>query len=608
MSILSTIIAAALAAAVGFIAGKKFFSSAGSPATVSATTHKSRRESSDLLGLSEDTGFAAQQLVWGMNQYRKSLTHLNELAENISQNTETNAARLEEMTASIQEIAKSANDVLAASKSSAKACNSTTELARQHHNNISNMAALMNKVTDIMEKAVGDIRRLNESSDQIGSFVIKIRNIASQTNLLALNAAIEAARAGENGRGFAVVAEEIRKLAVESEASTKEIETIVKNIIGNTANVTKNMENGNDNIKLAESQAVSAASAMSDFITDIQNIEKTIDNLCELSDSQRSTTDAVAQAIETISTATLHIAASASESSAQFRSQQKNIAELFNHAENVRVAAEKLQSVAAEEKQANELIFGINPFVAPEIIKKNYLPILNAVTAKIGCKARIVIVSDYDALGSSIASGKADIGWFSPFAYVSARNKTDLVPLATPKVNNSTSYEGYIITHRNRQINSLDELKGKRFGFVDKKSASGYIYPTALLASHGKTPDTFFSDTLFLGSHNQVIEAVLNGTIDAGATYSEAFAEAAKSGLNTNDIQIIARTEPIPKDVIAARSAIGDDKIQALIEAFSQLSDTKAEYSFLKQAHINSFVKTSDENYNVVRQAARLAN
>ena len=145
-------------------------------------------------------------------------------------------------------------------------------------------------------------------------------------------------------------------------------------------------------------------------------------------------------------------------------------------------------------------------------------------------------------------------------------------------------------------------MKGKSFAFVDKKSASGYVYPRAALLENGKDPEHFFSSTSFLGSHNKVIDAVISGEVQAGATYSEAF-EAAGAKADAN-LDIIFMTDPIPKDVIAAAPAIPQDVVAMLTKSFEAVRPGNSECAAAMEAsHINGFVDTKDSDYDVVRRA-----
>ena len=137
--------------------------------------------------------------------------------------TESVAAAVTEMGATIKEIVSNTED--AASKAL-----SSNENAEQGSIQVNMTIDSIRFLSDKLDTAVSDVNALAEESKNVGSVLDVIRGIAEQTNLLALNAAIEAARAGEHGRGFAVVADEVRTLAMRTQESTKEIENIVTSL------------------------------------------------------------------------------------------------------------------------------------------------------------------------------------------------------------------------------------------------------------------------------------------------------------------------------------------------------------------------------------------
>ena len=100
----------------------------------------------------------------------------------------------------------------------------------------------MNQIRENIQETSKRIKRLGESSQEIGNIVELIKGIADQTNILALNAAIQATSAGEAGRGFAVVADEVKRLADRSSNATKRIESLVKTIQTDTNEAVASME------------------------------------------------------------------------------------------------------------------------------------------------------------------------------------------------------------------------------------------------------------------------------------------------------------------------------------------------------------------------------
>ncbi|WP_371371980.1 phosphate/phosphite/phosphonate ABC transporter substrate-binding protein [Sporomusa aerivorans] len=559
----------------------------------------------DMFGMAGDLAFISQQLVWEMQQSKAALNKLGELSKAVAGESESNASSIQETAAGIQETAAAAGVVAGSSQEVLAQCMASLELAVRSQEEFIKVTNTMTDVARIVEGAARAVEDLNAASQHISEFTDKIQGIASQTNLLALNAAIEAARAGEHGGGFAVVAQEVRTLAGESAQVTQEVNLVVNDITRRTKEVTTTMLAGRDKLTGIESMARNSTQSMQAIVDNLTGIGNTLKHLCQLSETQSLTTEQMATVVDGIGAATVEIASHTQAIQASVGLQQESLEQVFGHAKTITVMADKLQEVAVLFKSPEEIVFGVNPFTIPQVIRETYVPILEAVAGKIGLQARVIIVSDYDALGRAMRAGTVDIGWFSPFAYVSAKKADDIVPLVTPCVNGSASYTGLIISSREKGITALDGLKGKKFAFVDKQSASGYLYPRALLQASGKTPETFFSHTLFSGSHNRAIESVLDGVVDGGATYSEAVATAKSKGLPVEKLIILAETEPIPKDAIAGRPGLPPALSEKLQESFLIIHNDKQSQALLAKAGINGFTAAEDAAYDVVRKVAR---
>ena len=561
----------------------------------------------DMYGIAEDLSFISQQLAWVTGHSNTALKKLTQQSNSIAGESETTASSAQEASAGVEEIASNAAVVANASQQALEQCQHSSQLVLKNQQQIIQASNTMLEVAQVVQTSVNDMEELTIASKKIGAFVGKIQGIASQTNLLALNAAIEAARAGEQGRGFAVVAEEVRKLASESEAITREVEETVKDVTNRTNYVTSHMQGSKEQIHGIEQLARKSADSMQEVVDNVRQIEGNVAKLCNLSRDQQMTTEQMAVAVESIGTATVEIAAGTQEALQSIGQQEKDIEEVYVLTKKMTAAVDKIQEVASLFKTGKELVFGFNPFTSPQVIKENYTPILEEIAKKLGFQSRVIIVSDYDSLGRSLLNGTIDIGWFSPFAYVSAKEKGDINPLVTTVVNQNPSYHGYIIARKDKAFQSIDSLQGKRFAFVDKQSASGYVYPKAMLLEQGKNPDKFFAETVFLGSHNRVIDAVLEGSVDAGATYSEAMESAKASGLAVHNLVILKQTEPIPKDVIAGRPGLDQQLLASLKQVFIENTDKTSKHaSLMKNTGLNGFIEAQDQVYDVIRKAAKV--
>ncbi len=191
----------------------------------------------------------SSSLLYAIGQMQQALAQIidhtqKKLVGNVSQLLSTaetardrisqQAAETDHVMAATRDMATSIEEVAHSAEQAANASQGAKREAESGRSVINSAIDANRELSTHMENAVEVIRRLNDGTEQIGTFLNVIRTIAEQTNLLALNAAIEAARAGEQGRGFAVVADEVRTLAQRTQQSTKEIQDIINSLENST--------------------------------------------------------------------------------------------------------------------------------------------------------------------------------------------------------------------------------------------------------------------------------------------------------------------------------------------------------------------------------------
>jgi len=187
-----------------------------------------------------------RRLVTGINDAAQQVTAATEEAQTVTgrllQATQHQATEIEQTGLSVTKMAASMSGVSMSANDTAEVAKSSLSAAEKGTLAVQNAIRGMNEIRDQMQETSKRIKRLGESSQEIGEIVQLISDITEQTNVLALNAAIQAASAGEAGRGFTVVAEEVQRLAERSAEATKHIAAIVKSIQRDTQDAVEAME------------------------------------------------------------------------------------------------------------------------------------------------------------------------------------------------------------------------------------------------------------------------------------------------------------------------------------------------------------------------------
>ncbi|WP_432461064.1 MULTISPECIES: methyl-accepting chemotaxis protein [unclassified Agarivorans] len=204
------------------------------------------------------------------------------------------AASIFEMSSCIKEISSSSEKTEKNSEHSYEVCKNG-ELLVQRSSDV------INQISEQISTSMSDFKNLQDRSNQIGSIVKVIRDIADQTNLLALNAAIEAARAGEQGRGFAVVADEVRTLASRTATATAEITETINVIQNDTDVVAKALESILPKVQDSVSSSVEVTQMLGDVQTSSTDTLNMIREVSSATSEQEQASNELTMHVENIS-------------------------------------------------------------------------------------------------------------------------------------------------------------------------------------------------------------------------------------------------------------------------------------------------------------------
>ena len=229
--------------------------------------------------------------------------------------------------------------------------------------------------------------------------------------------------------------------------------------------------------------------------------------------------------------------------------------------------------------------------------------ILDIVAQHTGMKVDTFVGSDYNATIEALRSGHIDVALLGPFSYVLATTVAPVEAFGVTVIARTMqpSYQSIIIASKDAPINSLADIKGKSFAFVDPGSTSGFMVPSAAFIKMGITPEKDFRQVMYSGGHDATIVAVGSGKVDAGAVADRIYERGCAKGLaDCNKLKVVWKSPPIPNDPLLYRKALPEETKKKIREAFFSVKNL----AFGEMGTVARFDPASDKDYDPIREIA----
>ncbi|MGD1804642.1 phosphate/phosphite/phosphonate ABC transporter substrate-binding protein [Dapis sp. BLCC M126] len=263
----------------------------------------------------------------------------------------------------------------------------------------------------------------------------------------------------------------------------------------------------------------------------------------------------------------------------------------------------------AQTVKISQLKIAVIPYVSTEEQQKRIQRLDEYLEQELEIPVEIELSQDYDTTVDFLVSGKVKMAYLGPFTYVKAKQKNpNLEPIVAhiEKTTGRPWYKSVIVTRKDSEINTVQDLSGKRFSFVNKSSTSGFLVPSAYFKKLGIIPEKKFSAVEYAGGHDKNALALADGKVDAIAIEKQTYIHLENQGLLSKDrYKIIWESDPIPNSPIVISTELPVEFKTSLQKALINAPEGLVGIGGIESA---GYTLVSDEDYEPIRKLQELLN
>jgi phosphonate transport system substrate-binding protein len=261
-------------------------------------------------------------------------------------------------------------------------------------------------------------------------------------------------------------------------------------------------------------------------------------------------------------------------------------------------------TATAQTRDPTRLRVALLPDENAATIILNAQPLKAHLEKALGQEIEIVVTTDYSSMIEAMRFGRIEVAYFGPFSYVLAKSRAPAIePFAVGVERGQPFYKSVIVAQRGGPVATLDDVRGKPFGFGDQASTSSHLVPRAMLLQRAQLDGRKDYRPIHLGTHDAVARAVQSGQAPAGALSKPILDTLYQRGtVDPAKLVEIALSDPIPNYPMTLQGNLAPALKTAIRAAFIDMKDE----AVLKAFRVTGFAATDDKAYDVLRETARV--